>query len=345
MPEEDIVSGVTDGLTDGLTDALPTASCNIDLNINNLTGILQSNLGTILNLNLGTPPGLAAVQGAIQGAFAGVEGFLTDAISSVLPDISLTDELGKLSKATGLDAAAGKIGEIAEDFQDATGLEGFVDLNLTDLSKSTFSLGTSFDPCSTALPNLFKSATGDVFSKPSILPNFGSPDLGERNTKKQPITDDVQKAKKENKFISGFVSAGLSAGVGSLLGGGNTSFQGFLQLQQTSLLNNIVPSKSGMDNILRKTATGETVVETTSDVVSRKKETSSLLSEETETVTEIPFIETVTESEDTSTDWASEEYRLKRREALGNFKAESGLSGGKLLSEFNKKIRDGGLII
>lgn len=345
MPEEEVV----DDLVSNVSEALPTASCNIDVNISNLTGALQSNLGTILSLNLGTPPGLAAIQGVITAAFSDVEGFLVGALKTALPDISLKDELGALSKLADapLDAV-NKIAEITGDFAQSVGLEGFVNLNLTDLSQSTFGLGTSFDPCSSDLPNIFKSSDGSFFSKPSILPNLGKADLGERNTKKQPITDNVQEAKKENKFLSGFVGAGLAAGVGglgSLATGNKPNFQGFLQIQQTSLLNNILPSKSGMGNVLRKTATGETVVETTSDIVSRKSESTSLLSEETETVTEIPFIENTIESEESTTDWSTEEYRLKRREALGNFKVESGLSGGELLSAFNKNIRDGGLVI
>ena len=111
-------------------------SCNVNLNLNNLRGSLESNLSTLLSLNLGTPAGLAAVAAVVTTAFDDIGAGIVSAIDKVVPDISIREELDALSKLAETPlAAAEKAGELIGDFAEATGLDGFVNLDLTDFER------------------------------------------------------------------------------------------------------------------------------------------------------------------------------------------------------------------
>lgn len=245
-------------------------SCNVNLNLNNLRGSLESNLSTLLSLNLGTPAGLAAVVATVTTAFDDIGAGIVSAIDEVVPDISIRDELDALSQLAALPlAAADKAAGLIGDFAEATGLDGFVNLDLTDLSKSVFSGNIAFDPCNPSVPNIFRRADGTIFSKPSVGPNLGSDKLAVSNTIKQPITDDVQTALSGNSFINS-ATAPVT---------GSINPRDFIQTQQGIIQGNITPSRSGMGNTVIKSLSGEQKIETRDSFISRIKRNTAILTE------------------------------------------------------------------
>ena len=73
-------------------------SCGINLNLNNLGGELQAQISGYLNLDLGTPAGLASLKGTLESGLNTITSKLTDLIPiPSLPDISLRDELAALA--------------------------------------------------------------------------------------------------------------------------------------------------------------------------------------------------------------------------------------------------------
>lgn len=243
-------------------------SCNVSVNLNNLQGAIGANVNTILNLELGTPDGLAALASSIGGTFAEIGAGIANSIEDIIPSISLKEELAVLAglASTPL-AAAAKIGEIVGDFADATGLRGFVNLDLNDLSNSVFSLTGDFDPCNPSIPNIFRSADGTISSKPSILPELGSEVLGINNNQTQAITDNVQSALSNNQFLTNAIAPS------------NVNPRDFIRTQESIIQQNVNPSKSGMGDIIRTFASGEQGVETRSSFISRTRETTTLLTE------------------------------------------------------------------
>lgn len=243
-------------------------SCNVSVNLNNLQGAIGANVNTILNLQLGTPDGLAALASSIGGTFAEIGAGIANSIEDIIPSISLKEELAVLAglASTPL-AAAAKIGEIVGDFADATGLRGFVNLDLNDLSNSVFSLTGDFDPCNPSIPNIFRSADGTISSKPSILPELGSEVLGINNNQTQAITDNVQSVLSNNQFLTNAIAPS------------NVNPRDFIRTQESIIQQNVNPSKSGMGDTIRTFASGEQGVETRSSFISRTRETTTLLTE------------------------------------------------------------------
>ena len=229
-----------------------TLSCNVNINLNNLNGSVETQINSVLELQLGTPAGLQAIADQIGDTFNDIGGAIVDAVESIpIPDISLREELAALAllPAAGI-AAAAKLAQIVGDFADATGLEGFVDLDLTDLSKSVFSLSTSFDPCNPSIPNIFKSPDGTLKSKPSSQPNLGDTKAAEDNKKTQTITNNRSEALRSNTNITSFLSISSAS---------------------SAITGNISTSITGMGNTIRKTSTGEQVVEDKPSFISRIK--------------------------------------------------------------------------
>ena len=60
-------------------------SCGINLNLNNLSGELTAQISGYLNLDLGTPAGLASLKGTLESGLNTLKGKLTDLIP--LPDL------------------------------------------------------------------------------------------------------------------------------------------------------------------------------------------------------------------------------------------------------------------
>ena len=163
-----------------------------------------------------------------------------------------TETINEISKIFG------KILSIAEEFADAIGLRGFVNLNLTDLSKSVFSLTGDFDPCNPSIPNILKNADGTLQKLPSIAPDLGSAVAAVNNIKTQEITNNFTQAIESNiPIVTGSIENATKA-----------------------LQANVLPAVSGMGDSIRTLATGEKMVETREFFIKRITETrTSLLTE------------------------------------------------------------------
>lgn len=233
--------------------------CNVSVNLNNLRGAIQSQVSTLLNIELGTPAGISALAAQLGGAFSSISSSIASTIADVVPSISLRDELNVLSTlaATPI-AAAAKIAEIVGEFADATGLQGFVNLDLNDLSNSIFSLTGNFDPCNPSIPNILKNADGTLQKLPSIVPDLGSTIAAVNNIKTQEITNNFTQAIESNiPVVSGSIANATKA-----------------------LQANVLPAVSGMGDSIRTLATGEKMVETREFFIKRITETrTSLLTE------------------------------------------------------------------
>ena len=235
-------------------------TCGVTVNLNNLKGLAQTQINTFINLNLGTPDGLNALAGQLSGALSS----LGSSIASVIPPLptvplSLREELAALAALplAGV-AAAGKILSIAEEFADAIGLRGFVNLNLTDLSKSVFSLTGDFDPCNPSIPNILKNADGTLQKLPSIAPDLGSAVAAVNNIQTQDITNNFTQAIASNiPVVSGSIENATKA-----------------------LQANVLPAVSGMGDSIRTLATGEKIVETRETFINRISETRTSLLDE-----------------------------------------------------------------
>jgi hypothetical protein len=181
-------------------------SCGINLNLNNLGGELTTQISGYLNLDLGTPAGLASLKGTLESGLNTLKGKLTDLIPIPdLPNISLRDELATLaSLPLASTAAAAKIVELAGSFVGITNIAGFANLNLTDLAKSVFSLSGTFDPCAllngASLPNVMKDPVSGLLKKlPELPPLLGSTtEMLPVDLPIQEIRDNLQEAIKDN---------------------------------------------------------------------------------------------------------------------------------------------------
>jgi len=235
-------------------------TCGVTVNLNNFKGLAQNQLNTFINLNLGTPDGLNALAGQLGGALSS----LGNSIAGVLPPLptvplSLREELAALATLPLASvAAAGKILSIAEEFADAIGLRGFVNLNLNDLSQSVFSLTGDFDPCNPSIPNILKNADGTLQKLPSIAPDLGSAVAAVNNIQTQDITNNFTQAIASNvPVVSGSIENATKA-----------------------LQANVLPVVSGMGDSIKTLASGDKIVETREFFIKRISETrTSLLTE------------------------------------------------------------------
>lgn len=210
--------------------------CNINLNFTDLQNTILGQVGTLINLKglIGTPPGLAALQGALSGALASIQGGL----GQFIPDIpfgqdflNLRDTLGNL--ASGLES---DIGGFLDKFGGAVNING--NINLLDLANSAIRLGANFDPCALAssIPNIAQDAAGNFFEGPSLPPFKGATDFGQQITLARQSFTDVQ----------------------STVNLANTAFSTVTDLSSgiDALKNNTVGSLTGMGDMVRKLPNG-----------------------------------------------------------------------------------------
>lgn len=201
-------------------------SCGINLNLNNLGGELTAQISGYLNLDLGTPAGLASLKGTLESGLNTLKGKLTDLIPiPTLPDISLRDELATLaSLPLASTAAAAKIVELAGSFVGITNIAGFANLNLTDLAKSVFSISGTFDPCAlldgASLPNVMKDPVSGLLKKlPELPPLLGSTtEMLPVDLPIQDIQDNLQAAIKDNlPIVSSQAKSLLNANMADMI--------------------------------------------------------------------------------------------------------------------------------
>jgi hypothetical protein len=234
-------------------------TCGVSLNLNNLKGDIETRAAAILNINIGTPAGLAEFAGKIEGELSAIADKVAAVV--VVPPVLLTlrDELAELAALpfAGL-AAAAKIISIAEDYAGALGLSGFANINLTDIAKSVFSITGTFDPCSATIPNIALS-DGKIMKLPAIQPLLGSTLAALKvEAPDRQIIDNLGAAIENNVEV-----ASLSASAAT-----------------SAIQTNVSTSITGMGNMVRKLPTGEQVVESRDGFITRiKTARSSLLLE------------------------------------------------------------------
>ena len=235
-------------------------SCGITVNLNNLTGDLQNRAQAILNINLGTPEGLSEIAGKIQGELSAIGDKIASVVVIPPLNLSLREELAALAALPLASiAAAAKIISIAEEFADAIGLQGIVNLNLNDLSKSVYSLTTTFDPCNPTIPNILKGPDGTLQKLPSIQPILGS-------------TDAAMKVAVPNQTTINNLALSLSD---------NMDIAAVdVSKAATTIQSNVTPVITGMGNMVRRLPSGEEVLETRDSFITRiQSERNSLLVE------------------------------------------------------------------
>lgn len=235
-------------------------TCGITVNLNNLTGDLQNRAQAILNINLGTPEGLSEIAGKIQGELSAIGDKIASVVVIPPLNLSLREELAALAALPLASiAAAAKIISIAEEFADAIGLQGIVNLNLNDLSKSVYSLTTTFDPCNPTIPNILKGPDGTLQKLPSIQPILGS-------------TDAAMKVAVPNQTTINNLALSLSD---------NMDIAAVdVSKAATTIQSNVTPVITGMGNMVRRLPSGEEVLETRDSFITRiQSERNSLLVE------------------------------------------------------------------
>lgn len=235
-------------------------TCGITVNLNNLTGDLQNRAQAILNINLGTPEGLSEIAGKIQGELSAIGNKIASVVVIPPLNLSLREELAALAALPLASiAAAAKIISIAEEFADAIGLQGIVNLNLNDLSKSVYSLTTTFDPCNPTIPNILKGPDGTLQKLPSIQPILGS-------------TDAAMKVAVPNQTTINNLALSLSD---------NMDIAAVdVSKAATTIQSNVTPVITGMGNMVRRLPSGEEVIETRDSFITRiQSERNSLLVE------------------------------------------------------------------
>lgn len=235
-------------------------TCGVTLNLNNLKGDLETRAQAILNIDLGTPEGLSEIAGKIQGELSAIGDKIAAVVVIPPINLSLREELAALAALPLASlAAAAKIISIAEEFAEAIGLQGFVNLNLNDLSKSVFSLSTTFDPCNPTIPNILKGPDGTLQKLPSIQPILGSTEAALKVAVPNQTTIDNLALSLSNNLDITEVDVSKAA---------------------TTIQSNVTPVITGMGNMVRKLPTGEEVIETRDSFITRiQSERNSLLLE------------------------------------------------------------------
>jgi len=264
-------------------------TCGVTVNLNNLKSDLNNRAQALLNINMGTPAGLSELAGKIEGELSAIADKISDVVV-VPPEIkTLRDSLADLAALplAGV-AAAAKIVEIGTDFLGVTNLRGFANLNLTDLSKSIFSITGDFDPCSATLPNIALS-DGKIMKLPAIQPILGATDAAlSVEAPDRVIIDNLGEALKDNMPVVSTESlsslnAALESGA-SVIAEQTPAITAATQKEVASakkaITENVSTAITGMGNALRTLPTGEQVVESQEFFIKRiKQERSALLLE------------------------------------------------------------------
>ena len=257
------------------------AACGVSLNVASLKGAITGNIGALINLSgiIGTPPGLVAIQGAVTGAVTTLK---ANALA-LIPDIPFGEELinlrDKMGEYAGLPdkLAAGAVEHLEGmlgDYSDVVNIDGFANINLSDLASSAFGMGISFDPCAIAsgIPNIVKDSTGTINKLAQSAPFLSGDKFPSFNA--LPVTkikDSLTLGSMENISFDSITDS---------LNIGDVTDINALTSAASALNLNVSPSITGMGNTIRKLASGKQIIETTSDYVSRvKTESLTLMTE------------------------------------------------------------------
>jgi len=248
-------------------------TCGVNINLNNLRGSLTDNLNVFLNINLGTPAGLAQLAGSLSGVIT----TLTTQIANVVVPApvlnSLRDALNELSALTfGSTAAVGKILSIVSEYASIIGLQGYVGLNLTDLANSVFALGVNFDPCANTFPNVWRDSSGVLQQLPNSQPTIGTTS-GISNVEETlvPLTDNFASAL-ENNIDFNQLDTAFSVAAAQMAGASAevvATAQTTIAQAEKALEENVQTAITGMGNAIRQLPTGEEIVELESAFITR----------------------------------------------------------------------------
>lgn len=239
------------------------AVCGVSLNLSSLTTDIASKVGIVLDLSglIGTPPGLAALQGALAGAVA----TLKASVANLIPDIPLADDLlslrGQLEGLAGQLSGdvTGAINGLLGDFGDAINIDGFANLNLNDLAATALRLGAGFNPCDLAsgIPNIIKDGAGNIFNAPEP-PFKGVTMPAARNLFGSQVFEDFGLAEMQNN-ITDFSSLPDIPDISSALDLGSIS------TITDAFENNVSPNISAFGTSIKKLSSGETVLQSMED--------------------------------------------------------------------------------
>ena len=238
--------------------------CGISLNISSLRTDILSKIATVNALSglIGLPAGNIAIKGVLVTAVASVKLEL----KNLLPDIPLVGDLTKLRDTLG-DFANGietDINKLADDFGGLVNLDGLANTDLGKLVTSAISTAQNFDPCDLAsgVPNIVKDATGNLFNQaespfigntPSDLSFFS-----EIIDTYEYIDDGIEGIKDNVNDING------------LIGDGQAMLNTVTNLTDLSNIRNAFESNvsgaiSSMGQSLKKTVSGDTILQSAED--------------------------------------------------------------------------------
>ena len=307
--------------------------CGLDININSFQGDVTARISGFLNLENGL-----TLPSSVSSYLDDLEGDLADLkakADKLVPDIplstsgltSLRDKMLEMSKMDiNTPGALTKIAEFAERYAGLKELNGFANIDVTDLARSSFGFGASFDPCSLSnnIPNVVSdNVTGALQKLQTIQPQLGGVKAAAMNLiPDQAVIDNAVTGIADNMEII------------------KTSAVEDVEL---ALETNVQPALSGLADKIKVNEVGERVVETKEEVIE-------------ELVVHEKILDDVVPSVDPSRVMANglirpdyhgilrqkmQKANLARKKALKEYKASSGLVKGALLKSFNTAVKNG----
>jgi|TARA_Y100000310_G_scaffold224690_1_gene226555 hypothetical protein len=309
------------------------AVCGLDISMNSFQGDVTARISGFLDLesSLTSPSGASTYLSNLEGGLAGLKA-KTD---KLVPDIplstsgqtSLRDKMGEMAQLDiSTPSALTKIAEFAEKYAGLKELNGFANIDATDLAKSAFGFGASFDPCSLSnnIPNVVSdNVTGTLQKLPSIQPKLGGVKAAAMNLiPDQEVIDNTITGVADNFEI---VKTSSVSDV------------------EDALETNVQPALSALGDKIIVNNVGERVVETKEAVIEEIKETEKILDDV------VPAVDPsrVMPNGSIRPDYHGikmqkmQKSRLARKKALNEFKASSGLRKGPLLKAFSQGVKNG----
>ncbi len=309
------------------------AVCGLDINMNSFQGDVTAKISGFISLDdaLEAPELLSSYKSTLLSGMSSMKGN----IDTLVPDIplstsgltSLRDKMGEMAQLDiSTPSALTKIAEFAEKYAGLKELNGFANIDATDLAKSAFGFGASFDPCSLSnnIPNVLSdNVTGTLQKLPSIQPKLGGVKAAAMNLiPDQEVIDNTITGVADNFEI---VKTSSVSDV------------------EDALETNVQPALSALGDKIIVNNVGERVVETKEAVIEEIKETEKILDDV------VPAVDPsrVMPNGSIRPDYHGikmqkmQKSRLARKKALNEFKASSGLRKGPLLKAFSQGVKNG----
>ena len=234
--------------------------CGLSINISSLRSGILSKVATITALSglIGLPAGQIAIKGILASAIASVKLDL----KNLLPDIPLVGDLTSLRDKLG-DFANGietDINGLIGDFGDIVNLDGLANTDLANLVQSAISTAQNFDPCDLAngVPNIVQDAAGNLFNQ--VEPPF----IGSTPSDLSFFSDIIETYDYIDDAVEGV--KGNITDINSLIGDAKGAINTMTTLTdltniRNALESNVTGSMSSMGQSLKKTISGDTVLQ------------------------------------------------------------------------------------